>query len=293
MLPSTAQMTPEAADIEDARKVRWGISPSYFLNLGHLSGNRFVGYNEIYPRMLYRFDWVYPNGINESSDRMDEDKAEMPAVVTTKRSPRTCAQDVTSEAAERVFVIFSSLTDREDAPEIWDAIYPVEVEARIWAATQRHMRGPVPDYLREFYAATGVEAPFIQEGHALQLFIDHLEKIAPQLILQAKFDEQAYGVAETALREILQGANEAYQFRYGRLHTSFGSMMSQRTSGKGKRKLDPHDWECLQETGIKREEDSENQLAAAVDRLAQGQQQTNKILEILLKEREERNATQS
>src|SRR5918912_4418316 len=79
MLPETARKTAEAADAEDARKIRYGFSPSYYINLGSLAGNRWTGYSEIFPRMLYKFEQVHPTGINESPDRLDEEKGNLPA----------------------------------------------------------------------------------------------------------------------------------------------------------------------------------------------------------------------
>lgn len=257
MLPQTEQMTQEAANIEDSRKIRYGFSPSYFINLGFLTGNRYTGYGEIFPRTLYKFDRVFPTGINEDPSRLDEEAKDQPAFATVSRSPRTCAEDVRSEAGDRVFAILSSLTDRDDAQFIWDVIYPVEVEAEIWAKTDRATRGAnPPDYLRAFYAQSGLEAPYVIEGgHGLALFIRHLEKSAPSLIRKAGFSEETLTAAETTLTEMLQAANEAYRHRYTRLHTSFGSMESRQNSGEGKQQLDPHDWECIAETGIERPED--------------------------------------
>jgi hypothetical protein len=297
MLPETEEMTREAADIEDARKIRYGFSPSYYLNLGSMTGNRYVGYGEIFPRTLYRFDKVHPTGINESPDRLDEERENLPAFAATTRSPRTCAEDVRSEAGPRVFAILSTLTDRDDAQEIWDVIYPVDVEAQIWARTDRAIRGlKAPDYLRAFFdEELGLEAPYVIDGgHGLALFIRHLEQDAPRLIREARFRNDVLEAAEGALAEILQAASEAFQHRYARLHASFGSLESRQNGGTGKNRLDRHDWQCITETGIERPEDkpvaasqrmgtamgqaiaersahSEGQLAEAVKMLAEGQ----------------------
>ena len=296
MLPQTEQMTREAADIEDGRKIRYGFSPSYYLNLGFLTGNRYTGYGEIFPRSLYKFDRVFPTGINEDPNRLDEERGKMPAFATVSRSPRTCAEDVRSEAGDRVFAILSSLTDRDDAQFIWDVIYPVEVEAEIWAKTERAIRGAnPPDYVREFYAQTGLQSPYVIEGgHALRDFIQHLERKAPELIRAAGLSEETRAAAEATLNEMLQAANDAYQHRYARLTTSFGSIESRKNSGQGKKQLDRHDWQCIAETGIERPEDkpvaasqrmgtamgeaiaersaqNENQLADAVRAIADSQ----------------------
>jgi hypothetical protein len=300
MLPETASQTREATDTEDARKTRWGVSPSYHINLGSLTGNRWTGYSEIFPRTLYKFEQVHPTGINESPDRLDEEKI-LPPFQNVSRSPRTCAEDVKATADDRVFVIFSSLVGREDALLIWDAIYPVEAEAEIWATTDRSIRGQVPDYLKAYYAEIGLEAPYVREGHALALFVEHLERNAPSLIAEAGFSDEVLLVAESVLAEILEAANEAFQHRSTRLYASFGSMETRKTEGKGKSKLDRHDMQCIAETGIQSDADkrlsvataqgealgekisersvqSEGKLAEAVSRLAEGQATTNRAL---------------
>jgi len=297
IVPSTAEITPEAADRLDARKVRFGFSPSYHLNLGELTGNRYVGYMNIYPRRLYRFDWVYPVGINESLERMDEEKPKLPAFAKTSRSPRTCAEDVVSVADTRVFRVLDALTDRDDAQDIWDAIYPVEVEAEVFAVTHPDIRGEVPEYLPQYYWETGLNFPYVKEGHALAMFIKHLDEQAAGLIDAAGFDAKTREIAKTALREMRQAAGEAHRYRYNRLNISFGSKESRESTGVGKPYLDEHDHQCMAETGIDRPEDkpvvasqkmgeeignaiadrqaeSESQLASAVTALAENQRLT-------------------
>jgi hypothetical protein len=311
MLPETEQITQDAADLEDARKIRYGFSPSYFLNLGSLTGNRYTGHMQIYPRTLYRFDRVFPTGINEDPERIDERKGEQPPFATVTRHPRTCAEDVRSEAAERVFAILTVLTDRDDAQEIWDLIYPVEVEAKIFAKTDRAIRGPVPPYLLDHYRRMGLEIPYVIEGHALAEFIQHLERMEFALAKLA-LKPSVYEVAEATRKEMLQAANDAFQYRSARLNGSFGSIESRQNSGVGKKQLDKHDWQCIAETGIQRPEDkpvaasqkmgaamgeaiaktneeSQSQLAQAVTMIAEGQQnlqqqlalQSQAILELL------------
>jgi hypothetical protein len=254
MLPETARRSPEAADAEDARKIRYGFSPSYYINLGSLSGNRWTGYAHIYPRILYRFEQVHPTGINESPDRLDEEKGNLPAYLSVSRSPRTCAEDVKSVAQERVFAILNSLTDRPDAQDIWDVIYPVEAEAEIWSKTDRAIRGPLPDHLRHYYEQAGLEPPYVRDGHALALFIEYLERSAPPLV-RGEFTGEMLEVAESCVNEMLQAANDAFIHRYSRLHASFGSMETRKNNGQGKNKLDGHDWQCIAETGIEKPED--------------------------------------
>lgn len=295
MLPATEQMTREAADLEDSRKIRYGFSPSYFLNLGSLTGNRYTGYREIFPRTLYRFEAVFPTGINEDPDRIDEKKAEQSPYSTVARSPRTCAEDVQAEAGERLFVILDPLTDRPDALRIWDLIYPIEAEAEIFAMTERKSRGPVEQHLREFYEEAEVPFPYVKEGHPLARFISHLEQRESELA-QMRLGPDLYEVVEATRVAMLHAAQEVFQHRYSRLQSSFGSMQSRQNTGIGKMKLDAHDEQCLAETGIRRPEEkpveasqrfgaamgekiaeanlqSQNSLAQAVSLLAEGQQQ--------------------
>jgi hypothetical protein len=158
----------------------------------------------------------------------------------------------------------------------------------------------------------GLEPPyFIDGGHALDLFMKHLENDAPALTHKAGLNEAQVAVAEIVIEEMLDAATRAYRHRYMRLHASFGSIESRKNGDKGKNRLDAHDWQCIKETGIERPEDkpvaasqrmgaeigksiadraagTESQLASAVDRLAAGQEATNKILAILLEDREQK-----
>jgi hypothetical protein len=304
MLPATEERTQESADAEDARKIRWGYSPSYYLNLGSLTGNRYTGHMNIYPRRLYKFEEVYPTGINEDPTRLDEERPEQLAYQTKSRQPRTCAEDVRSEADWRVFAILSSLTDRDDAELIWDVIYPVAAEAEVYAVTLRNIRGPIEPWVKAYYEEIGLEAPYVRQGHALALFIQHLERNTPNMILEAGLSLEQIDVAEACLAEILEAANNVMFQRSSALGTSFGSIEARKNSGKGKNKLSKHDTECMAETGIDRPENlpvrasqelgvamaqemsesndrTASQLAQAVEKIAAGQASTNEVLAIL------------
>lgn len=304
MLPDTEERTQESADAEDARKTRWGISPSYHLNLGSLTGNRYTGFQNIYPRRLYRFEEVYPTGINEDSTRLDEDRPEQSSFRTLERSPRTCAEDVRSEAGDRVFQVFSSLTGREDGGLLWDVIYPVAAEAEIYAMTERKFRGPIEPWVKAYYEEIGLEAPYVKKGNALDIFIQHLERNAPSLILEAGLSIEQIEVAEAFLAEMQNAATMAFNHRASRLSVSFGLIEQRKNSGIGKNKLDRHDNECIAETGIDRPENlpviasqqmgaaigqeiaesndrTSTQLAQAVEQLAAGQASTSEVLAVI------------
>lgn len=303
--PDTVQASPDAADMQNARLVRWGISPSYRINLGSLTGNRYTGHDEILPRVLYEFRRVTPVGINEDGEeRMNEeiDPKSIRAYKATDRQPRTCARDVADTAGDRVFVVPKALVGREDAPELWAVVYPVEVEAEIWMMTDPKLRGglkPAEDgpvaYLQEYFDLKKINEPYEREGHALTAFIRHLSKEAPKLILAAGLDDDAFTAAESLRVDVLQAAEEALARRVAALGVSFGSIEQRRNSGMGKSKLSPHDEECLAETGMEKPQDapalasqkmgaevgkqiaqgaaaSSDKLAAAVESLAQGQQ---------------------
>jgi hypothetical protein len=308
MLPESAQISEETADAADARKIRWGMSPSYHVNLSHLVGNRWTGYHEILPRRLYRFEIVRPTGINEQKSRMD-DEGERAATQTVGREPRTCAEDVQAMAGEKVFIVFPSLTAREDGQEIFDAVYPVEVEARIWLMTADALRTPqvkgkgtIEPHLLEYCEAEGIRPPYRAEGHALAEFIRYFEEDAHGVVdADTTLTDGQREVAHEVVDEVLEGARNAFQHRYSRLSNSFGLMEERQTSGTGKKKLDPHDEECLAETGIVQSRDKpveasqkmgaeigkqiaegqaehSGQLAGAVERLAEAQSATQSTL---------------
>jgi hypothetical protein len=310
MLPESTVASKEAADAADARLTRWGISPSYHINLSHLVGNRWTGHNEILPRRLYRFDVVRPEGINERRSRLDEeDSTKESALMVEARQPRTCAEDVQAIAGERRFVVCESVKGRDDAEELWEVIYPVETEARIWMMTTEHARKPwvkgeaVEPHLVEYFQQEGIEKPYKTEGHALAEFILHLEREAGGLVdaeengLNAEQRELAHAMID----EVLRGAYDAHAHRAARLGATFGSMQERQNTGTGKKRLDQHDEECLAETGIvppaekpveasqkmgeavgqqfaESANKSTERLAETVEKIAEAQAETQKIV---------------
>lgn len=309
MLPESTASSKEAEDAADARLVRWGLSPSYHLNLSHLVGNRWTGHGEVLPRRLYRFEVVRPTGINEDRRRMDEEESEAPAALQTKaRQPRTCAEDVSAIAGATVFTVIECARGRDDAEDIWAAVYPVETEARVWLMTDPGLRSPwvkgpkVEEHLLEYFSLRDIKPPYRAEGHALAEFVRHLEEGAHDLADEAvELTEEQRVVAHEMIEEVLSGARGAYEHRYARLNNTFGLMEERRNTGQGKKKFDPHDFQCMAETGIVPPEEkpveasqkmgeavgekivegankSSAELARAVEKLAEGQAAAQAVL---------------
>ena len=195
--PQHELLRPPLAGEADPDAPRFGWSALMNIRCSDLTGSRRVGYESIPPRTLVKFETI-------TVDQPPEDEKKFRDLGTNftsepewvRKSAQSCCYDIFQNYSPLGFTRFLALVGREDAEDIFNAIYPMDFQT--FADADAYVQSDEPEKaIRDTLAVT-------QQAAAKQT----LNEMRAACVIASNFANETLDQSETEMQARANGAKE-------------------------------------------------------------------------------------